>query len=119
MQATDELDARRLGDVLHERQDEILALWESQVRLLRSARGLTRPVLLDHIPDFLRELASFVGELRDGHQAAAPQEFPIIHAIERLDLGYDLTEVVAEYGILRKCIVTLVARGGSPSTRSA
>ena len=110
---------RRLADFLRERHDEILARWEQEVSRLRPAKFLTRPTLLDHIPDFLRQLADFVQALRDHQVVAPPQQFPIVHAIERLDVGYDLDEVVAEYAILRECIATMAHSEASPSLLSA
>lgn len=112
-------DARRLSDFLRERHEEIIARWEAQVTRLRPARFLNRPTLLDHIPDFLRQLADFVSEARGNHEASPPQEFPVIHAVERLDVGYDLAEVVGEYRILRQCITALAQSDGSPALGSA
>src|SRR5436305_6793384 len=106
---------RRLADFLRARHGEILARWERDVAHLRPARYLGRPALLDHIPDFLRELAEYVSEAREDAGTAPPQQFPVIHAIERLDVGYDLAEVVSEYAILRECIVTLAFSESSPS----
>jgi PAS domain S-box-containing protein len=112
-------DPRRLSDFIRGRATQIIDAWERAVRDLRPARGLSRPVLLDHIPDFLQELAEFIGEVRQGHEVPLPEQFPRIHAIERLDLGYDLGDVVEEYAVLRLCIVEMVVREGSPSIRSA
>lgn len=75
-------------------------------------------MLLDHIPDFILELSRYVGDLREGLTPEMPEELPRIHAIERLDLGFDLAEVVQEYATLRQCIVGLVMREGSPAMRS-
>lgn len=110
---------RRLADFLRERHGEIMARWEAEVRRMRPARFLSRPVLIDHVPDFLRQLAEFVGEARENDRATPPDEFPVVHALERLDLGYDLAEVVEEYGILRQCILTLAHVEESPSRLSA
>jgi len=110
---------RRLADFLRERHDEILGRWEHEVVRLRPAKFLSRPALLDHIPDFLRQLADFVEALREHQVVAPPQQFPVVHAIERLDVGYDLDEVVAEYAILRECIATMAHAESSPSLLSA
>ncbi|HUJ25838.1 MAG TPA: ATP-binding protein, partial [Myxococcales bacterium] len=107
------------SDFLRERHEEIIARWEAQVRRLRPAKFLNRPTLLDHIPDFLRELADFVSQAREDHDAAPPQGFPVVHAVERLDVGYDLTEVVGEYRILRQCITALAQSDGTPALFSA
>ncbi|MCA1829832.1 MAG: ATP-binding protein [Myxococcales bacterium] len=112
-------DVRRLGDFLRHERGEIIARWEHEVRRLRPAEFLSRPVLLDHIPDFVDQLADFVSDSREHHDIPPPHEFPVIHALERLDLGYDLSEVVAEYAILRECITTLAQGLGSPSLLSA
>jgi PAS domain S-box-containing protein len=48
-----------------------------------------------------------------------PQQHPRIHALERLEVGYDLAEVVAEYSLLRRCITELASRTHAPALRSA
>jgi PAS domain S-box-containing protein len=112
-------EPRRLADFLRERRDEILAQWEREVRKVGAARNLERPVLIDHLPQFLEELADYVGELRTGAEVAAPEENSRIHALERLEVGYDLAEVVAEYGVLRRCITELASSTHTPALRSA
>ncbi|HZX96097.1 MAG TPA: PAS domain S-box protein, partial [Myxococcales bacterium] len=112
-------EVRRLSDFLRARHGEIIARWEAEVVRLRPARFLSRPALLDHIPDFVRELAAFVSEARENDDAAPPSDFPVIHALERLDVGYDLAEVVSEYRILRQCITRLAQAEASPSLLSA
>jgi hypothetical protein len=52
-------------------------------------------------------------------EPAEPVNPPTVHVLERLEVGYDLTEVVEEYAILRKCIVELVHDKGAPAMRSA
>ena len=102
---------RRLSDFLRDHGDEILAAWETDVRSLRVARDLPRPLLIDHLPQFLDDLAGYVDHLRAGVTAGEPpKEDSRIHALERLGVGYDLVEVVKEYGILRECITRLSAR---------
>ena len=111
-------EPRRLEDFLREHREDILALWEAQVRRIRAARTLDRPALLDHLPEFLDELAEYVGEIRTG-QDPVPPDRPRIHALERLEVGYDLAEVVEEYSILRRCITELAAQKHTPALRSA
>src|SRR3954471_87079 len=110
--------ARRLADFLHERRAAILDRWEAAVRQLRPAQGLRRPALLDHIPQFLGELESFVGDLREHWPAAPPEDVPRIHAVERLEMGYELGDVVEEYSILRSCITEMAAEEHAPAVRS-
>ena len=108
----------RLSDFLRERREDILAEWEAAVRKMGAARNLASPVLLDHMPQFLEDLADYVSEVRAGLSVAPPDEYPRIHALERLELGYDLSEVVVEYAILRRCITDLAVHSDAPSIRS-
>src|SRR4051794_14205030 len=112
-------EPRRLADFLRERREEILDHWERQVRSVAAARNLDRPVLLDHLPQFIDDLAEYVGEVRTGVELPPPEELSRIHALERLEVGYDLAEVVAEYGILRRCITELASQTHTPALRSA
>jgi signal transduction histidine kinase len=111
-------EPRRLADFLRERAAEILAHWEAEVMKVRSARKLSRPLLLDHLPDFIADLAVYVDELRQGKEDAPPDENPHIHALERLEVGYDLAEVVEEYAVLRRCITELLFSEHTPALRS-
>ena len=86
---------------------------------MRAAAHLERPLLLDHVPEFIDDLAEYIDELRTGHDVAPPEEQPRIHALERLEVGYDLAEVVAEYAVLRRCITELASRVHTPALRSA
>ena len=110
---------RRLADFLSERRDEILGEWEKQVRRMDVAERLDRPLLLVHMPEFLDELIHFVDDTRKGHDVQPPDQYPRIHALERLEIGFDLAEVVSEYASLRTCIAALIVREHAPSTRSS
>src|SRR5256885_16823083 len=109
---------RRLADFLRERRTALLDGWEAAVRNLRPAQGLRRPALLDHIPQFLEELADFVGNLREHRPAAPPEDIPRLHAVERLEMGYELADVVEEYSLLRSCILEMAAEEHTPAVRS-
>ena len=111
-------EPRRLADFLRERASEILSHWEREVMKVRSARKLSRPLLLDHLPDFIADLAIYVDDLRHGKNDAPPDENPHIHALERLEVGYDLAEVVEEYAVLRRCITELAFSRNTPALRS-
>ena len=112
-------EPRRLSDFLRAHRERILSDWVDAVRVLEPAKDLDRPVLLDSLPQFLDELADFLDDVRAGHPAKEPVNPPTIHALDRLEVGYDLTEVVEEYAILRRCIVELVHDEGAPAMRSA
>jgi PAS domain S-box-containing protein len=112
-------ESRRLADFVREHSAQILDDWEARVRGLRPAAWLDRPVLLDHMPQFLDDIAAYVDEVRAGHEAKPSKSSPRAHAIDRLELGYDITEVVAEYKVLRECLLDLAVRELAPAVRSA
>jgi RsbT co-antagonist protein rsbRD N-terminal domain len=85
---------RRLAEYLQERRDLILERWKREVARLRSARDLSEPILLDHMPDFLDGLAQYIGDLRSGLSVLPDPAIPRIHAVERLGLGFELADVV-------------------------
>ena len=104
---------RRLADFLRQHRDEIFGDWERAVRELRAARNLEHPALIDHLPTFLNEVCLYLEQLHAGEAASPPRSAPRLHAVERLELGFDLEDVVAEYAILRGSIVQLLARKGA------
>jgi len=114
-----EEEPRRLADFLRTHRDRILSDWLAAVRRLAPARELDRPILLDYLPQFLDELADFLDDVRAGNPATEPEKLPAMHALERLEVGYDLAEVVEEYSILRQCIIDLVHHESAPAMRSA
>ncbi|MBP6575298.1 MAG: sensor histidine kinase [Flavobacteriales bacterium] len=95
----------KLAELIRQHKEALLKTWRDQVRELPSAAGLDIPTLNDHIPALLVELAdaleqpseeNIADKLRDG----SPPE----HGIQRFEDGFDLTEVVSEYNILRGCV---------------
>ncbi len=52
-------EPRRLSDFLRAHRERILSDWVEAVRVLEPAKDIERPVLLDHLPQFLDELATF------------------------------------------------------------
>ena len=114
-----EEEPRRLADFLRTHRERILSAWLAAVRRLAPARDLDRPILLDYLPQFLDELADFLDDVRAGNPATEPEKLPAMHALERLEVGYDLAEVVEEYAILRQCVIDLVHHESAPAMRSA
>jgi signal transduction histidine kinase len=89
--------------VRHERQ-ALLSSWRRQVRELPSARDLDVPTLNDHIPGLLDELAAALQIKSEQTIPEAVAASPPAHGSQRLQAGFDIEEVVAEYNILRGCI---------------
>jgi len=91
-----------------------MAQWRRQVKELPSARHLDTPTLIDHVPRFICELAA---QLRAGINESIAESIeeaqgPADHGLQRVEDGFDIVEVVAEYNILRECIHDLAARNG-------
>jgi signal transduction histidine kinase len=97
-----------LGHLIDEDKETILLRWRERVRQLPSAKGLDVPALNDHMPALLDEMAQLLRE----HSADAFEEkllsgSPPMHGRQRLDDGFDIAEVVAEYHEMRGCIYEL------------
>ena len=98
-------NARKLAKLIDRESVPLLARWRDQVRQLPSGSTLDVPALNDHIPDLLAEIAAALSRMEDGTIVdALVEKSPPVHGIQRLALGFDVTEVVAEYNILRGCI---------------
>ena len=101
-------DLGRLALLLRRERKAILDRWREQVRLLPSAQELAKPVLDDHIPSFLDELAAALASRADETiPEALVQGSPGVHGLQRHADGFDIVEVVAEYNILRGCVQDL------------
>ena len=105
-------DAARgsLFEVLKERRSHLIACWGARTKGLVASASLPRAELLDHIPAFVDEII----------QALYPSAIPLPpmsaraeqHGEQRLGLGFDVAEVVREYGMLHECILEVAAEAG-------
>jgi signal transduction histidine kinase len=96
-------DPGSLFAVLKERRSRLIACWGDRIRSVVAAASLPRAELLDHIPAFVDELT------RALYPEAVPLPATSAHAEEhgeqRLSLGFDVGEVVREYGMLHESIL--------------
>jgi two-component system, OmpR family, phosphate regulon sensor histidine kinase PhoR len=91
-------------------RESLLSIWRAQVMEFPSANGLDTPHLTDHMPNFLDELAgAFEGRSGLFNIEKIGQTSSQIHGLQRLKDGFNITDVVAEYNILRACIHDLAA----------
>jgi hypothetical protein len=97
-----------LAERIRTDRDDIVTAWEAGVRTLASAAKAPQPVLVNRVPDFLDWLAGRLerSDLPDTERDAFTHE----HTVERLSQGYDLVEVVAEWALLRDCLLEVWAR---------
>ena len=102
---------QRLAALINDRRDELLADWRTQVKRLPGAADLDAPTINDEVPQLLDSLAEDLvrgSEEADAEVKATSAE----HGLLRWQAGFDVTEVVAEYNILRICLQELAERNG-------
>jgi signal transduction histidine kinase len=90
-----------IADFLRNEQARIVERWEEEVRRdLPSLQDMSRPVLLDHLHEFLDGLAAWV----EGSKDEAEIAFHALvegHALQRLGYGVGLETLTREYSKLR------------------
>lgn len=91
----------RLGAWLREHREEVLESWHRAARLAPKAKTVDPARLMDHLPQLLDQIIRAASDAEEGDAVHLPEREPMIHALTRLDEGYDLTEVVDEYARLR------------------
>ena len=99
-------DLSKMAALIKRERKALLSQWRREVRELPSARHLDAPTLNDHVPELIDEFAIAL-EVRSGETipAALRESSPQVHGVQRVQHGFDIEEVVAEYNILRGCIV--------------
>lgn len=103
----------KLAAVIRGERDGLLSSWRRQVRELPSAAHLDVPTLNDHLPELIDELAAALETRSDETiPEALAATSPPAHGLQRLQDGFDIEEVVAEYNILRGCIHDLADSSG-------
>jgi hypothetical protein len=105
----DRAGLHRLCDFIRANLDTVIAEWTTRVRSLSPAKELSRPVLVDHLPQILARIADMIETVHTGGQASLADS-PKQHALDRLAVGFDLEAVVSEYSLLRQCILMLWER---------
>jgi signal transduction histidine kinase len=99
-----------LSALLRARRQELIERWIARVTRESAPEPLSHAELVDHMPLFVDQLIAAL------HPEAVPLPVPIENAVEhgaqRLSLGFNVREVVREYGILQRCIVQLADEAG-------
>ena len=99
-----------LARLIRKERDILLAEWRQEVRQLSTAHHLDVPTLNNHVPDLLEELSGELETQVDGSMIGELKKNSVIHGLDRLRLGFDIEEVVAEYNALRSVIQNLAER---------
>ena len=101
-----------LAALIRRERVTLLAEWRQEVRQLAVAHSLDVPTLNDHVPDLLEELAEELAAHVEGTMIGELKKNSVIHGLDRLRIGFDIEEVVAEYNALRGVLQDLVERHG-------
>ncbi|HTL33293.1 MAG TPA: HAMP domain-containing sensor histidine kinase [Kofleriaceae bacterium] len=97
-----------VADFLRSQMQRIAERWEEEVRAdLPALSKMTKPVLFDHLPEFLDGLADWI----DGNPELAEVKFARLaegHALQRLGYGVGLETLTREYSKLRVVLLRLL-----------
>jgi len=103
-----------LAALLKRQRQTLIDRWSAGTQRENTADPVSRAELLDHIPRFIDELIAAL------HPIAVPLpslgENAQAHGAQRMRLGFDVAEVVREYGTLHRCIVELAFEAEEPIT---
>jgi two-component system, OmpR family, phosphate regulon sensor histidine kinase PhoR len=106
-------DSQALSTLIVRQREGLLSRWRQQVRLLASAAHLDAPTLNDHIPGFVDEVSrALMSGTGEPIQQAITQASAVNHGFQRVEDGFDIAEVVAEYNLLRSCIHDMADAAG-------
>jgi signal transduction histidine kinase len=104
------MDTTSLSGLLRERRQELIDRWTATVVQETVTEPLSHAELVDQMPLFIDELTAAL------HPEALPLppagENAIEHGAQRLALGFDVGEVVREYGALHRCVIELAGEAG-------
>ena len=102
---------KKLATLIRDERDKLLANWRQEVRRLPGAENLDTPTINDQVPQLLDNLAEALTRAQDGTDAQI-DAISAEHGLLRWQAGFDVTEVVAEYNILRHCLQDAAERDG-------
>lgn len=103
-----------LADVMEAGQEKLFQDWMERVRREHAPGPLSEPELADHIPEFLREVIAALRREEEGEAPKTHRVGPLgwEHGDQRFHTGFDLANMVREYGALHECIFNLVEEQG-------
>jgi signal transduction histidine kinase/CheY-like chemotaxis protein len=111
------LTSPEFAQLLRDRRDAIVSRFVAEVqRKDLSPAGVSRSLLVDHIPKFLDEIVAElerVTSVRMSQDSVDTSETARQHGEQRWALGYDLEALIREYGVLRHCILDTAKQAGA------
>jgi signal transduction histidine kinase/putative methionine-R-sulfoxide reductase with GAF domain len=95
-----------LWKFLRARQDQIVVDWAQHMRSLSPAHDLSDSAIVDHLPQIVGRIADLIESMHTG-KTVSLGDLPKDHAVDRLGRGFDLDQIVTEYGFLRRAVLDL------------
>jgi signal transduction histidine kinase len=99
-----------LFQLLKGESQELIQRWVQAIKATIVTEPLPRSELLDHVPAFVEELVAAL--FPDAMPLPGGGSYAEEHGSQRLRLGFDVGEVVREYGLLHACILQLADERG-------
>ena len=105
---------RTLADLMEAGRETLFQRWLEQVQLDHEPGTLSEPELVNHIPEFLKEMIAALRREEAGESPKTHRVGPLgwEHGEQRFHSGFDLAAVVREYGALHDCILDFVEEQG-------
>ncbi len=110
---------KKLADLIATQKEALLVEWREHVRPLLSAHSLESPILDNEMPKFLDELAERVQDIdqpfswvEEAETDTKINHTATSHGQQRFRIGYDIVEVIKEYGILREVLYERAEQAG-------
>ena len=102
--------SKDIGKALLAKSETVIKTWIDSIRDdldIESARGLAYQSVRNSIPLVLQALATLLSaSLADNPQKL--EDKSLEHGIIRAEQGYDITEIMREYGLLREIVLTVL-----------
>jgi hypothetical protein len=92
-----------LSALFDSEKEQILSNWEAIVGSLSGARQLPSALIRNQMPSFLDWLIHTLEH--PARRTTFPHQQALQHASRRVQAGYDLSEVISEYVVLRDCLL--------------
>jgi signal transduction histidine kinase len=100
--------ARRLGDAIAEHRGEIRRRWLDRVVAVVGESGIPQTDLIEALPEYLERAAR---SLRAGEDiGVAWADVARHHAVTRVQMGFDISQLVHELTVLREVIAEIAGR---------
>ena len=105
------MSAASLATVIAAERDELIRRWRQRIAGTIDPAGATPAEIIDSLPAFLDELASYLQSRREetpDEATGRTRELAAVHGTKRFHAGFSLGAVIREYGVLRDCVLDLI-----------